>query len=140
MCVVEFKAYERIDKVRRVAPDESMARGLLRGARDDWRVVGRMRVDNRTASIAFKLSYDFLRCALQTLLALEGWKPYSHEAVFQYALEQGVLDPAEHTLADEARHLRHDIEYRGTRATPDDVRRLRRLVRAVLPRVSANLR
>ncbi len=121
--------------MKRTRSDAALARGLLENAEEDFRIISEGRITAGNASFFFKAAYDCRRSALQSFLARDGLKPYSHEAIIQYAQEQGFLDRRSALRTDRYRLLRHDIEYRAARATSAETDGLIRFVRRTLPRI-----
>ena len=137
---MRFHEHLRLGKVRWVTADALLSQGLIRSAEEDFRIIANTEITDENASFFFKNSYDCLRAALQSFLALDGLKSYSHEAIIQYAAEKGVIDRRSAQRADRYRLLRHDIEYRAKKATRTETEEIIKLTGHLLPMMRSRLR
>jgi len=70
-------------------------------------------------------------------MALEGYKPETHESLALYLLSRGDFSPKETEFLDELRKVRNNISYRGYRVTPDYLRRREALIRQLTEKLRA---
>tara|TARA_Y100000031_G_scaffold147413_1_gene182419 strand:- start:36 stop:416 length:381 start_codon:yes stop_codon:yes gene_type:complete len=122
--------------VNKGSPDIPRAKGLIKnGIEDIEELVNSMELNKRTSSILFKIVYDGLRSVLQAFLTEKGYRPYSHEAIIAFNLENGNISKSEASKLDNFRHLRNDIEYRAERATEQETEDLLALANVIIARL-----
>lgn len=116
----EFSHYVENGQVKEKSSAPSEARSL--------RVQGRERFKHRVkdedvteenTTFLFEDAYEALRQYLQSFMAEDGYKPYSHEAVIAYSKEKSHLTSSEANKLDQFRKIRNDIRYRGETAQKD---------------------
>ncbi|NYZ78049.1 hypothetical protein H0N96_01460, partial [Candidatus Micrarchaeota archaeon] len=80
--------------------------------------VKQQRVDKSTAAFIFEDAYESVREASQALMAVKGFKPYSHEAVIAFLKK--FYSISEHLLSafDRFRKLRNKCVYGAEEITP----------------------
>ena len=130
-----FNEYLREGKVLKQSPDQAEAESLFSQAQQRIRDLLVLPLQERNASFRFESAYEVLRESLQAFLALAGYKPYSHEAVFAFAHEERLISEAEHHRADRYREIRHDINYRGTLVPVEEAKEIIQFVKQLLPRL-----
>ncbi len=130
-----FQDYLKEKKVHKKTIELAEARSLIRQAKERLTDLGDLPLTERNAAFRFEDGYEILREALQAFLALEGYKPYSHEAVFAFALERRFLSEAEFHKVDRYREIRNDINYRGKIVTVEETEELISLVRTIFPKL-----
>lgn len=126
----EFISSGKVQK-RNIEPAE--ARSLFSQAQERLADLKTLPLHDKNASFRFEDAYEVLREALQAFLALEGYKPYSHEAVFCFAFERHLISEAEYYKLDRFREIRNDINYRGKLVTVNDTQELLHSVEKLLP-------
>ncbi len=128
-----FKAFIEEGKVVKKHPDPSEAGSLFAQAKARLEDLRALSLAEANAPFRFEDAYEVLREAIQAFLSLQGYKPYSHEAVFAFALEHGLLSEGRARTADRYREIRNDISYRGKRVTVDEVEEILAFVGEVMP-------
>ena len=104
-----FKEFLDAGKVVKQSKDPAEARALFRQANDRFVDLKGLPLNEGNASFRFEDAYECLREALQAFLALEGYKSYSHEALFSFGQEKVLLTEAQSMKADRYREIRNDI-------------------------------
>ncbi|MBS3119518.1 hypothetical protein J4475_01715 [Candidatus Woesearchaeota archaeon] len=120
-------------KIIKGSPNPAEARSLFAQAEERLKDVGKLPLSEKNASFRFEDAYEVIREALQSFLALEGYKPYSHEAVFSFALERKLLQEGEVLKADRYREIRNDINYRGKKVAAEETGEIIGFARKVIP-------
>ncbi len=128
-----FKAFVEEGKVVKKHPDPSEARSLFAQAKARLEDLRALPLGEANAPFRFEDAYEALREAVQAFLSLRGYKPYSHEAVFAFALEQELLPEGRARTADRYREIRNDISYRGKRVTVQEAEEILAFVGEVMP-------
>lgn len=130
-----FQDYLKEGKVHKKTIEIAESRSLFSQAKERLTDLEHLPLTAKNASFRFEDGYEIIREAIQAFLALEGYKPYSHEAIFCFALENHLLSEAEYYAADRYREIRNDINYRGKIVTLEEAKELISFVRAVLPKL-----
>lgn len=109
----DFSYFIETGKVKKKAADPAEAAGLLkRSARRINYFSGSISPENM--EFIFEGLYEAVRECLQSFMSIKGFKPYSHEAVIVFALENSVITETEAMEMDRMRKIRNDILYRGS--------------------------
>ncbi len=119
-----FKEYLTEKKVNVQSPDPAEAESLLNQAQARLADLLSLSLNEKNASFRFESAYECLREAVQSFMAREGYKPYSHEAVVVYAAEKGLLNEKEAISFDRYREKRNDLNYRGQKLTLEDAKEI----------------
>jgi hypothetical protein len=85
--IERFQYYIDEGLVREIAPNKAMARALIEKAFSRSEYVEAQEINDQTASFIFEDIYEALREAGQSLMALQGYRPYSHEALISFLKE-----------------------------------------------------
>lgn len=124
--------------VRKVKPDKEMARSILKMVEVRINALN-LELDRKDqfASLIVEDYYEIAKEILTALMAIDGYKTLSHEALIGYLKEfYPQFSESEILLADELRQLRNKISYSGFFITPDFVERrgedIRRLIEKLL--------
>ncbi len=108
-----LKEYINNNEVKKGSPDPTEAASLIRQALARLNDLLSLPLSDENASFRFESAYECIREALQSFMALDGLKPYSHEAIFVFAHEQKIINERETITLDRYREKRNDINYRG---------------------------
>ena len=127
-----FKEYLNEGKVLKKTPDPGEARSLFIQAKERFSDLRQLSLNEKNASFRFEAAYEALREAVQSFLSNEGYKSYSHEAIFSYALDYGLLSEVNAVKADRYREIRNDINYRGKKVTEQEAKDMIHFVRDIL--------
>jgi len=122
-----FEEYIERGKVREEKPDPSQASSLLKRSDSKFQTMEKLGIDEDTATDYLENVYESCKILVQSLMAAEGFKPYSHEAVIAYAIDELELDMVNANTLNRYRKLRNDISYRGEIATEKEAKNIREL-------------
>jgi len=122
-----FEKYIEIGKVRKENSNPSQARSLLKRSSSKFQTMEKLGISENTATDYLENVYESCKMLIQSLMAVEGLKPYSHEAVIAYAIDELDLDMVNSNTLNRYRKLRNDISYRGEIATKDEAENIRKL-------------
>jgi len=90
-------------------------------------------INSKNSTFIFEDAYESLRQYLQSFMAENGYKPYSHEAIISYSLENEKLSKSEANKLDQFRKLRNDIRYRGETSNQQKAKLIKQLAKKKLP-------
>jgi hypothetical protein len=122
-----FEEYVERGKVREENQDPSQARSLLKRSESKFQTMEKLGINKDTATDYLENVYEASKMLVQSLMAAEGFKPYSHEAVIAYAIDEMDLDMVNSNTLNRYRKLRNDIAYRGEIATENEAKNVRDL-------------
>jgi uncharacterized protein (UPF0332 family) len=122
MMINSFDNYLKQGKVKRQTPNPEEARALLEKAKLRVEYSKSRMIDGRTAQFSLEDSYEALREAVQSLMALKGYKPYSHEATISF-IKEFYDFPAEDIFEfDRFRRIRNDSVYGAVPVSIEDAK------------------
>lgn len=128
-----FIEFVKEGKAVRKSPDLGEAKSLIAQSKRRLNDIQELPLNKDNASFRFESAYESIREALQAFLSIEGYKPYSHEAIFSFALEKKLLHEHEIFKADRYREIRNDINYRGKTVTVEEAREIILFVKQIMP-------
>lgn len=115
-----FEYYLEEKSVRKVSVDIELARALIKDMRE--RINENFNEDvNKKPKTIFENIYDALRDFCDALLALEGFKSYSHEASISF-LSKKNFDVATVNQLDNFRYRRNGSKYYGRTIIPEEAK------------------
>lgn len=116
---MNFQDFIENGKVRKGLPDIQLAKSLVGMSDNQLEVVGRLEIDDKSASTIMSNLYEALREIVEAACAKKGYKVYSHEAFTYFLKESG-----EELIAkkfDRLRIIRNNIHYYGKPAEKESV-------------------
>lgn len=122
-----FEEYLERGKVREENPDPSQAQSLLKRSESKFQTMEKLGISKDTATDYLENVYESCKMLIQSYMAAEGLKPYSHEAVIAYAIDSLKLDMVNSNTLNRYRKLRNDISYRGEIATENEAENIKEL-------------
>lgn len=129
----EFDYYIESEQVKVKSSSPGEARSLRVQARERFK--HRVKDENVTkenSTFLFEDAYEALRQYIQSFMAEDGFKPYSHEALIAYSKENNYLSESEANKLDKFRKIRNDIRYRGETAQKDRTVEIIKLARKTI--------
>ena len=134
-----FDAYVERGYVRRREADPAVARGLYHRAQGKFRNMERLGIREGTATDYLENVYEAVKMLVQAFMALDGYSPYSHEAIIAYAIDHLDVDGGTANRFDKYRKLRNDVAYRGDVATEHEAEAVRELFRGLREELGPDL-
>lgn len=122
-----FDKYLEEGKIQQGGKDPSQARSLLKRSESKFETMEKLGVDEDTATDYLENVYESCKMLIQSMMSLEGLKPYSHESIIAYAIDELELDMVNSNSLNRYRKLRNDIAYRGEIATEKEASSIRSL-------------
>lgn len=113
----KFENFIAEGKVKKRTPNPEQAKSMFAKGmkRLSYALIHQLSENN--ADMVFEDVYDALREMLESFMANEGYKTYSHEAVIAFAGEFFKLAEDDINRMDRYRMLRNDSKYRGENIT-----------------------
>ncbi len=85
--MIPFKVFIEQGKVRKNTPDPKEARSLLNRSKQRLEYISIKEINSKTAPFVLEDSYESVRESAQSLMSLNGFKPYSHKATVSFINE-----------------------------------------------------
>jgi hypothetical protein len=129
----DFESFLEEGKVKEKSGSPAEARSLrVQALKRFEQQVESPELTNDKATFMFEDAYEALRQYLQSFMAEEGYKPYSHEAIIAYSVENGFLSKAQANSVNQFRKLRNDIRYRGETSSIEKAESMIELAKSIL--------
>ena len=138
-----FDKYLEQEKVRKGKKNPSQAKSLLQRSESKFETMEKLSIDQDTATDYLENVYKSCKMLVQSMMSLEGLKPYSHEAIIAYAIDELEIGMVNSNSLNRYRKLRNDIAYRGEIATEKEASNIRELYKELReelkPKINKNL-
>jgi len=112
-----------------------MGKSLIEKAELRLKKVGREKIEEEEASISFEETYEVLREALQSLMEIKGFKPYSHEAIISFVKEYNLLSSEKINIVDSYRILRNNSVYKAEKVSLEKCEEALNFAKLTLPEI-----
>lgn len=120
--IEKFENYLTKEGAKRAQPNLALARSLIKDMNSRIKDISFLEL-NKFPKIIFEQVYDALRDFADALLAIDGFKAYSHEASFSY-LEKYNFDNISLFLLDKFRYRRNGSKYYGQIILVDEAKEI----------------
>lgn len=117
-----FKEFVEEGKVKKDQPDKTRAKSMLSQGEARMADLKTLPLNDENAPFRFEDAYEAVREVLQAFMFLEGYNPYSHDAIIVFGYEKGLLTEAEFRRWDRNRKIRNDIHYRSEKTTIEETK------------------
>jgi len=133
----DFEHYLKINRVVKKEEDPLQAKSLFKRGKNKFENMEKMGLDEDTATDYFENVYEASKMLIQAFMALDGFHPYSHEAIVAYAID--YLDISDKTASrlNKFRKMRHDMVYRGEIATEKEAEQLKEIFKDLLKKLES---
>jgi hypothetical protein len=128
-----FEYYLEDKSVHKSSKDTELAKALIKDMNE--RLKENFNEDiNKKPKTIFESIYDAMRDFCDAILALEGYKSYSHEASISYLLTKG-FDVQMVNKLDDLRHKRNGSKYYGKPIFPPDAKDIKEFFMEIKPKI-----
>ncbi len=117
-----FEQYLKSGKVKKKTPDQQEAQALLQQAQERLEYIKNQKIDEKNAKFIFEAAYEAMREAAQSLMSLQGYKPYSHEATVSFIEMISIFNQEDIFQFDHFRKLRSDSVFRAVKIILTDAK------------------
>jgi hypothetical protein len=122
--MMQFEYFLKTKEVKKCSPNLELAKSLIKDMKE--RIEKSLLLDSKTfAKFIFENIYDGLRDFCDALLALNGFKSYSHQASISYLLKEG-FDITLIEEFDQFRYKRNGSKYYGQTITSIDSEQIKK--------------
>lgn len=115
-----FEYFIQIKEVKKISPDSELAKSLLSEVKIRIEIALEIKLDEKKARIIFELLYDSIRELTDVILAIDGFKSYSHEANISYLNKFKEFETIELMELNRFRKIRNNSKYYGKPAQLED--------------------
>lgn len=124
-------------EVSRVSPNEAIARSLLQMCNARLEIAKSM--PRKYPALVAEVYYEVVKEQVTALLALDGYKSYSHKCLISFIEEfyRSEFTPSEISLVDRLRVIRNDVGYRGISIGGDFLERNEATILVLIQKLSA---
>ena len=109
--IEDFGYYLESGAIRKQVVDTDHAESLMKKAERRLSFIRSQSIDEESSSFIFEEIYECIREAIQSLMSLRGFKPYSHEAVISFIKEFYDFEESIISTLDRYRILRNKSVY-----------------------------
>lgn len=134
-----FDTYLEHGTVRVMEADPSTARNLYNRAERKFDNMETLGIGDATATDYLENVYEAGKMLVQAFMALDGYNPYSHEAILAFAIDHLNVDAKTAHRFNKFRKLRNDLAYRGDVATEREAEEMRALFEQLLDDLGSDL-
>ena len=132
-----FEYYINEKLVRKSVPNISMAKSLLQKSEIRLKRVKNEKIDDENSSIVFEDVCELLREASQSLMEINGFKPYSHEALVSFLKDYKLLPDEKIITMDNYRVLRNNSVYKAEKVSFQKCNEALEFAKKILPEIKA---
>ncbi|MDD5650504.1 MAG: hypothetical protein PHF86_08830 [Candidatus Nanoarchaeia archaeon] len=129
-----FAEYLKEQKVIKQTPNIDLANSLIiRAKRRFEEEVKNKNITEENKEFVFEDLYESLRESAQAILALNGYKPYSHEVIIAFLKENYDISSDKLDLFDDCRIIRNKLTYEAKNVSMEKVKDLLKLFKDLIP-------
>ena len=107
----------RLDLIRKRSIDKSLAKSMIESSIDVMKAIKDTPLNEQTATIIFRETYESVRQLGDARLWLLGYEPKNHEASMEILKEIEIKNKIKLNHLMRFKNIRNDINYRGFKAT-----------------------
>ena len=133
-----FEFYIKSNLVKKTEGNISLARSLLKKAEIRLSRISKNHFKDEESSIIFEEIYELIREATQSIMELNSYKPYSHEALVSFVKFKKILNENESNIFDNYRVLRNNSVYNAEKVSLEKCRESLEFAKNVLPKIKKN--
>lgn len=120
-----FGSYVEHGTVREIDADPATAQNLYNRAERKFENMETLGIGDATATDYLENVYEAGKMLVQAFMAIDGYNPYSHEAIIANAIDHLNIDAKTAHRFNKFRKLRNDLAYRGDVATEREAEEMR---------------
>lgn len=132
-----FENYVILGKVKKQMPNLDEAKALLKKAELRMKYTRIKSLDNKNAQFVLEGAYEGAREAAQSLMAIKGYKPYSHEATISFLRDvyAPLFTEEEINTFDRFRQLRNNAVYNAIVVTKEDAKTCIKFAKKIIVKI-----
>jgi len=133
--IERFHYYIDENLAKKQSPDRTEAKSLIEKASQRMNFIKIQKIDEATSTFIFEDIYECIREAAQSLMSLDGYKPYSHEAMISFLKEFYSFNEQDIITFDRYRILRNNCIYRAAKVSPETCKEALKFLEVFLPKL-----
>ena len=111
--IENFDHYLRENLVKKQSIDINESDSLFKRSKDRLRYIETQKINDFTSPFIFENIYESMREAIQSLMSLKGYKPYSHEVLVAFLQEFYKMKSSDLNDFNRFRILRNKVVYKA---------------------------
>ncbi len=129
-----FGDFIREGSVRKVSPDKQLAKSLVKIAMLRLKNIGQYKITDENSFSIIENCYEAIREMIDALMALKGFKSYSHEANVEFLRRFYSINVGYGNInkVDRYRRIRNDIKYEGLLTTKPEAEDVMKNAKAIV--------
>ena len=137
--IERFQYYVDEGLVKKVSPNKAMARSLIKKAISRSEYIESQTITKKNASFIFEDVYESIREAGQSLMALKGYRPYSHVALISFLKEFFDFSGSDISTLNRYRILRNKAIYGAATISASVCKEAKRFMKQLLPKIKQDV-
>lgn len=129
----EFDFYLQKGDVKKTIIDRNLAESLKKSAVQRLDAASSLPINEKMCKIIFENSYEATREAADAVLAVNGYKSYSHEATIAFLSKEKILEENSINILDSMRRKRNRMKYYGRKSSPEEAKEALEFAKKILP-------
>lgn len=130
-----FEFYINQNLVKTTKGNISLARSLLQKAEIRLSRVSKNDFRDEESSIIFEDIYESIREATQSIMELNNYKPYSHEALVSFVKFKKIFNDNESNIFDNYRILRNNSVYNAEKVSLNKCKESLEFAKNIIPKI-----
>jgi uncharacterized protein (UPF0332 family) len=130
-----FAYYIKKNLAKKTDANPGIANALLNKASVRLKRISKVKIAEEESSIVFEDIYESIREALQSLMQVKGYKPYSHEALLAFVKEEKLLSESIINDANRYRILRNKSVYEAKKISLGTCREALEFANKLMPEI-----
>ena len=132
-----FEEFLATNDVRNTSPDLALAKSLRQDAEQSVKLILSLELKEESATLVFEQVYEAIRACADALLAIEGFKSYSHLATISFLAKYSEMTMFDISKLDNAGEKRNLSRYYAKQVTLQETRDLITLYAHLKPKLDA---
>lgn len=132
-----FESFIGTKDLRKVSPDPGLAESLTKDAQQRSKLILQLPLSKESATLVFEQIYESLRQCIDALLALKGYKSYSHVASIAFLQTCKEFSEGDIQKMDNAREKRNLAKYYAKQVEVTETQDLIVFYHQIKPRLDA---
>lgn len=137
--IMPFQYYLNKKMVRKTVANPAIANSLIKKSDIRLRRIVKEEITNEESSIIFEDIYELIREALQAIMQLKGYKPYSHEALIAFLKEEKIFSLEIINNINRYRILRNKSVYEAKKVSINTCKDALNFAKEVLPKIKKKM-
>ncbi len=131
----KFEEFLATGDIRKTSIDKGLARALMERAEEGENFAMKAFSETEFVTLTFESLYEALIEIIDALMALDGYKPYSHVASLSFLQKFQEITQLEIAKLDNAREKRNSSKYRGEKIRLEETKDLIALYKLIKPKL-----